>query len=115
MSANIPPIDLASSALERRSAAEHCATAEALFARARDRHQAPGSRAVDQDEYERCLDWAHPHLRLAEAITAGARLAATHLRLQGDGRRMLDFHAAPEAHSWSTFLAARHDKTRRSE
>ncbi|MEV7042864.1 hypothetical protein [Amycolatopsis sp. NPDC051061] len=97
------------------SAAEHCAAAEALFARARALHPTRSSRAVDQDEYQRCLEWAHLYLRLAEIITAGANLAATQLRLKADGLRMLDFHAASEAYGWDAFLGERHDTTRRSQ
>lgn len=99
---------------EPRSAAEHCAAAESLFARARTLHPTRSSRVVDQEEYERCLAWAQMHLRLAETITAGASLAATHLRLKADGLVKLDFHAASEAYSWNTFLGERHDRTRRA-
>ncbi len=97
-----------------RSAAEHCAAAESLFARARAMYPTLSSRAVDRDEYRRCLDWAQMHLRLADTITAGASLAATHLRLKADGLRMVDFYAASESQQWNTFLGERHDTTRRS-
>ncbi|SEB46485.1 hypothetical protein SAMN04489727_1963 [Amycolatopsis tolypomycina] len=92
-----------------RSAAEHYAAAETLFARARAMHPELRSRAADEDEYRRCLDWADMHLRLAEALTAGAGLLATQLRLKADGYRLLT-HLGSEAYQWDTLLKDLHRK-----
>lgn len=116
MPQNAPaPGSTAARTREPRSAAEHCAAAEALFARARAMHAKLSSGGAEPDEYTRCLEWARLHLRFAEAITAGAALNATQLRLKADGLRMLNFHASSEAYSWNEFLAEVHGKTRGSE
>ncbi|MEV6639649.1 hypothetical protein [Amycolatopsis sp. NPDC051371] len=95
-----------------RSAAEHYRTAETLFARAREMHSDLSGRAVAQDEYRRCLDWAGIHLRFAEVLLAGGELVATHLRLTADNVRLLNVHIGSEAHQWNDLIAALHATTR---
>jgi hypothetical protein len=70
--------------------------------------------AADLDEYRRCVDWARLHLRLAEAITAGAGLVLAHRQLLAHDVRLHDTHASTETHEWAEFLEAQHDETRRS-
>lgn len=102
------------SAAERRSAAEHCAAAEDLFACARALHPLDGAiPAALATEYERCLSWAGLHLRLAEAITAGAGLVLTHRQLAATpGVRLHNTHVSHETHQWTEFLKGHHDTTR---
>jgi hypothetical protein len=97
-----------------RSAAEHYAAAEALFARAREMHPDLSSRAADEDEYRRCMDWAGMHLRLAEALTAGAGLVAANLRLKADGLLRLDVHVGSVASQWNALLGDVHGKPGRT-
>lgn len=91
-----------------RSAADHCAAAEELFARARDLHPGrdrDGIRAEASVEYERCLDWARMHLRLAEAVTAGATLLTAHRQLLADADvSVADARLSHEAYQWLEFL-----------
>ncbi|MFI9452496.1 hypothetical protein [Amycolatopsis sp. NPDC052450] len=113
---NTAPVDptAATEAVEPRSAAEHCAAAEALFAQARAMYPSLSSRAYHQDEYRRCLDWARMHLRLAEAITAGAGLVLTqhHLLTSPNGRPPYT-HAGAETQLWNEHFESQHDPTRR--
>jgi hypothetical protein len=97
-----------------RTAAEHYAAAEALFARAREMPPDLSSRAADQDEYRRYMDWAGMHLRLAEALTAGAGLVATNLRLKADGLLRLDVHVGSVASQWNALLGDVHGKPGRT-
>ncbi|MGH8917909.1 MAG: hypothetical protein ACRDZY_09985 [Acidimicrobiales bacterium] len=58
-----------------------------LRSRPRPEPRQTGGGAVSADdaaEYACCLDWAGLHPRLAEAISAGAGLVATHRRLLAD-------------------------------
>jgi hypothetical protein len=96
----------------RSSAAEHYLAAETLFARARAMYASLSSRADEQDEYRRCLDWAGMHLRFAEVLIAGGGLVATHLRLKGDDFRLLNVHIGSEAHQWNDMLAELHATSR---
>ncbi|WP_020663105.1 hypothetical protein [Amycolatopsis benzoatilytica] len=111
-----PPAPDQAGTAEPRSAAEHCAAAEALFARARAICPTLGSRGVDQAEYRRCLDWArmHLHLRLAETIAAGAGLVLAHRRLLADDVRLNNTYVSCETREWTEFLRDRHDTTGRS-
>jgi hypothetical protein len=109
-----PTSPTAGSTQSPRSAAGHYAAAEALFAQARAMYPQLSSRAADQDEYQRCMDWADMHLRLAEAITAGAGLVATNLRLKADGYRLGDIHVGSVASRWNTLLADLHGTSRRT-
>jgi hypothetical protein len=113
-SPHAPTSTEATAAKGPRSAAEHYAAAEALFARARAMHPNLSSRAEQQDEYRRCMDWADMHLRLAEAITAGAGLLATQLRLKADGLLRLDVHVGSVAHEWNALLGDIHGKSGRT-
>lgn len=100
-----------------RSAAHHCAAAEELFARARDLHPGRDRNGIPTeaaDEYERCLDWARMHLRLAEAVTAGVTLLATHRPLLAEADvSAADARLSHEAYQWLEFLD-RHRADRRS-
>ncbi|QFU86740.1 hypothetical protein [Amycolatopsis sp. YIM 10] len=96
---------------EPRSAAEHCAAAEALFARARAIHPTLNIRPVNQDEYRRCLDWASLHLRLAEAITAGTEMVLAHRQLLASDVRLHTTHVGSEASGWTEFLRDHHNTT----
>ncbi|WP_205661199.1 hypothetical protein [Amycolatopsis vastitatis] len=96
-----------------RSAAEHYAAAETWFVRAREMHPHLSSRAADQDAYRKCMDWAGMHLRLAEALTAGAAQVATQLRLKADGYR-LNTALGSEAYQWDTLLRDIHSKPGRT-
>ncbi|GAB3000846.1 MULTISPECIES: hypothetical protein [Amycolatopsis] len=109
-----PPAADETGTAEPRSAAEHCAAAEALFARAREIYPTLSSRAVDQDEYRRCFDWARMHLRLAESITAGAGLVLAHRQLLAGDVRLHNTYVSYETQEWTEFLGDRHDTTRRS-
>lgn len=60
------------------------------------------------------MDWADIHLRLAEAITAGAGLLATQLRLKADGLLRLDVHVGSVAYAWNALLGDIHGKSRRT-
>ncbi|ANN21120.1 hypothetical protein SD37_39740 [Amycolatopsis orientalis] len=116
MPPNTGPTDptAATKAAEPRSAAEHCAAAEALFARARAIYPTLSSRAVDQDEYRRCLDWARMHLRIAEAITSGAGLVfAQHHLLANPNARPPYTHAGAETQLWNEHFESQHDPTGR--
>ncbi|WP_216211108.1 hypothetical protein [Amycolatopsis aidingensis] len=102
---------------ERRSAAEHCATAEELFAHARALHPGNGRTRIPAEvvvEYERCLDWAGLHLRLAEAITAGAGLVLAHRQLLAGDVRLHNTYVSYETHQWTEFLHDHHDQAVRS-
>ncbi|WP_414944867.1 hypothetical protein [Amycolatopsis sp. cmx-11-32] len=117
MPPNTTPTDPATAdagVAEPRSAAEHCAAAEALFACARVMYPKLSHYAVDLDEYQRCFDWARMHLRLAEAITAGAGLVLAHRQLLANDVRLHDTHVSSETHEWAEFLEAQHANTRRS-
>jgi hypothetical protein len=103
------PTTEAAATVAPRSAAEHYAAAEALFARARDMYPDLSSRADQQDEYRHCMDWADMHLRLAEALTAGAGVVATQLRLKADGHRLIT-SLGSEAYRWDTLLKDIHRK-----
>ncbi|WP_329072705.1 hypothetical protein [Amycolatopsis sp. NBC_01480] len=96
------------------SAAEHCAAAETLFARARTLDPDPGRTPPLAAEYERCLEWACLHLRLAEAITAGAALIAAHRRLLADPEVRTSPHLEDEVRHWAGFFRTQHDTTRRT-
>ncbi len=97
-----------------RTAAEHYAAAEALFARAREIYPNLGDAVANENEYRRCMDWAGMHLRLAEIRTAGAALVATHLRLRADNIRMINAHIGSEAHQWNELIGHHHGKPRRT-
>ncbi|AIG80490.1 Hypothetical protein AJAP_38520 [Amycolatopsis japonica] len=116
MSPDTAPVDSASTeAGEPRSAAEHCAAAEALFSRARAIYPTLSSRAVDQGEYRRCLDWAHLHLRLAEAITSGAGVVFAHRHLLANPDvRLHDTYVSGETQEWNEYFESQHNATRRS-
>ncbi|UUV28589.1 hypothetical protein NQK81_27840 [Amycolatopsis roodepoortensis] len=116
MSPDTAPADSAATeAGEPRGAAEHCAAAEALFARARAMYPSLSSRAYHQDEYRRCLDWAHLHLRLAEAITSGAGLVLAHRRLLANPDvRLHDTYVSAETQEWNEYFENQHNATRRS-
>ncbi|GLY70270.1 hypothetical protein [Amycolatopsis taiwanensis] len=60
-------------------------------------------------EYERCPDWARMHLRLAEAITAGAGLVAAHRQLLAHDVRLHDSYLSYETRQWTEFLQIHHD------
>ncbi|MFD5089875.1 hypothetical protein ACFWMR_04700 [Amycolatopsis thailandensis] len=112
MSPNTAPADPATAP---RSAAEHCAAAEALFTRAREIYPTLSSRAYDQDEYRRCLDWARMHLRLAEAITAGAGLVLTHRHLLANPDvRMHAIYVGAESRRWDDYFESQHNPTGRN-
>ncbi|MEU3622555.1 hypothetical protein BS329_03620 [Amycolatopsis coloradensis] len=114
MSSNTAPADPCT-ATEPRSAAEHCAAAEALFAHAREIYPTLSSRAHDQDEYRRCLDWARMHLRLAEAITAGAGLVLAHRQLRANPDVPLhDTYISAETRPWNEYLKNQHNPAGRS-
>ncbi|TKG60950.1 hypothetical protein [Prauserella endophytica] len=110
--ADQPAADEAAAA-EPRSAASHYAAAEALFTRARAIYPTLSSRAVDQNEYRRCLDWARMHLRLAETITAGAGLVLAHRQLLAGDVRLHNTYISYETHEWTELLKDRHDTTGR--
>ncbi|MBB5856427.1 hypothetical protein ACFQ05_26470 [Amycolatopsis umgeniensis] len=113
MSPNTSPADPAT-ATEARSAAEHYAAAEALFTRAREIYPTLSSRAVDQDEYRRCFDWARMHLRLAEAITAGVSLVLAHRELLANPDvRLHDTYISAETRHWNEFIGAQNSTTGR--
>ncbi len=113
MSPNTAPADPATTT-EPHSAAEHCAAAEALFTRAREIYPTLSSRAYDQDEYRRCLDWARMHLRLAEAITAGAGLVLAHRQLLANPDvRLNDTYISAETRPWNEYLENQHNPTGR--
>ncbi len=113
MPPNTAPADPAT-ATEPHSAAEHCAAAEALFTRAREIYPTLSSRAYDQDEYRRCLDWARMHLRLAEAITAGASLVLAHRELLANPDvRLHNTYVSAETRHWNEFIEAQNNATRR--
>lgn len=100
---------------EPRSAAEHCTGAEELFAHARTLH--PHTAKIPAEvalEYERCLDWAGMHLRLADAITAGAGLILAHRQLLAGDVRLHNTYLSYETSRWTEFLQDHHDTTRRS-
>lgn len=113
-SSHSPTSTEAAAAKDPRSAAEHYAAAEALFARARQMYPDLGSRADLRDEYRRCMDWADMHLRLAEAITAGAGLVATNLRLKADGLLRLDVYVGSVAYQWNALIGDIHGTSRRT-
>ncbi|OXM44501.1 hypothetical protein [Amycolatopsis alba] len=114
MSPNTSPADPATTT-EARSAAEHCAAAEALFTRAREIYPTLSSRAHDQDEYRRCLDWARMHLRLAETITAGASLVLAHRQLRANPDVPLyDTYINAETRPWNEYIKNQHDPAERS-
>ncbi|WP_242578945.1 hypothetical protein [Amycolatopsis sp. 195334CR] len=69
------------------------------------------TRPVNQDEYQRCLDWAHLHLRLAEAITAGTEMVLAHRQLLASDVRLHTTHVGSEASGWTEFLRDRHTTT----
>lgn len=99
---------------EPHSAAGHYAAAEALFAQARAIYPDLGSRAYHQNEYKRCLEWARMHLRLAEAVTAGAGLVLAHRHLLANPDvRLRDTQVAAEARSWDEYLEVQHDPAAR--
>lgn len=101
-----------------RSAAEHCAAAEELFAHARALHPGNGSARIPAEaalEAERCLEWAGMHLRLAEAITAGAGLVVAHRQLLANPDvRLRNTPASYEARAWTALFEDQRDKTGRS-
>ncbi|MFI7122674.1 hypothetical protein [Amycolatopsis sp. NPDC049868] len=116
MSSQTTPADPAAApeAGKPRSAAEHYAAAEALFARARAMHPKLSWYPADQNEYKRCFDWARMHLRLAEAVTAGAGLVLAYRHLLANpGARLHDTHVGAEARSWDEYLEGQHDPTGR--
>jgi len=113
-SPHAPTSTEAAAAAAPRTAAEHYAAAEALFARARHMYPDLSSRAAEQDEYRRCMDWAGMHLRLAEALTSGAGLVATNLRLKADGLLRLDVHVGSVAYQWNALLGDVHGKSGRT-
>lgn len=90
---------------EPHSAADHCAAAEALFARARTMYPTLGSTGAEHGEYKRCFDWADMHLRIAEAMTAGAHVVADHhpLLAQADVR-VAEACLSHETYRWTEFL-----------
>ncbi|MCR6488300.1 hypothetical protein M8542_36265 [Amycolatopsis sp. OK19-0408] len=103
------PTTEAAATVAPRSAAEHHAAAEALFTRAREVHPTINGSVGHENEYRRCLDWADMHLRLAEALTAGAGLLATQLRLKADGYKP-NLSLGSEAYQWDTLLTDIHRK-----
>ncbi|MGW4826283.1 hypothetical protein ACWEOG_01785 [Amycolatopsis japonica] len=115
MPPNAAPSDLAATeAGEPRSAAGHCAAAEALFAQARAIYPEVSSRAYHQNEYKRCLDWARMHLRLAEAMTAGAGLVLAHRQLLADPDvRLRSTYISAETRLWGEYFENQHDPARR--
>jgi len=99
-----------------RSAAEHCAAAEELFAHARALHPRNGARIPAEAalEAERCLEWAGMHVSLAEAITAGAGLVLAHRQLLANPDvRLHNTPASSEAHAWTALFEDQRDKTGR--
>ncbi|WP_410658344.1 hypothetical protein [Amycolatopsis sp. lyj-112] len=117
MSPNTAPADpaAATKAGDPRSAAEHCAAAEALFTHAREIYPTISSRAYDQDEYRRCFDWARMHLRLAEAITAGASLVLAHRQvLANPDVRLHNTYISAETERWNEFIDAQNNTAGRS-